>query len=89
MAIKTEHVLGFVAGMGASGLGFYLYKQNQHFVDDWLRQQGINLPQAGVQDEKKMSLEELTREKERFEDLIAEREMQSTPEASAQPAPEA
>ena len=30
MAIKTEHVLGFVAGMGASALGFYLYKQNQH-----------------------------------------------------------
>jgi len=89
MAIKTEHVIGFVAGMGASAVGFYLYKQNQHFVDEWLRSQGINLPQAGAQDDKKMSLEELTREKERLEDLIAEREIQSAPEAPAQAAPEA
>ncbi len=85
MAIQTEHVIGFVAGIGASAVGFYLYKQNQHRVDDWLRQQGINLPQAGAGDEKKMSLEELTREKERLEDLIAERELQVKEQPAAAP----
>ena len=71
MAISSEHVTGFVVGIGASALGLYLYKQNQQRVDQWLRQQGINVPQAGAKDETKMSLQELTRQKERLEDLIA------------------
>ncbi len=77
MAINTDHVTGFVAGVGTAALGVYLYKQNQQKVDHWLRQQGIHLPQAGAKDERGMSLEELTREKERLEDLIAEREAQA------------
>jgi len=88
MAISTEHVTGFVVGLGASALGFYLYKRNRQQVDQWLRQQGINVPQTGGRDETGMSLEELVREKERVEDLIAEREMQAG-ETSAEPAPEA
>ncbi|MDY0170731.1 MAG: hypothetical protein RBS80_29590 [Thermoguttaceae bacterium] len=83
MAVNTDHVTGFVVGLGAAAVGVYLYKQNQQKVDQWLRQQGINLPQGAVKDERGMSLEELTREKERLEDLIAEREVQ----AKDQPAP--
>ena len=83
MAINTDHVTGFVVGVGAAAVGMYLYKQNQQKVDQWLRQQGIHLPQPGVKDERGMSLEELTREKERLEDLIAEREAH----AKEQPAP--
>ncbi|MEA1952647.1 MAG: hypothetical protein U9N87_14800 [Planctomycetota bacterium] len=86
MAISSEHITGFAAGLGASALGFYLYKQNQNLVDDWLRQQGINLPQSGVKNETGMSLEELTREKERLEDLIAEREIQSKEAPAVEPA---
>jgi hypothetical protein len=86
MAINSDHVTGFVVGLGASALGLYLYKQNQGRVDDWLRQQGINLPQTSTKDGKAMSLEELTREKERLEDLIAEREMQVKEQAAAEPA---
>ena len=48
MAISSEHVTGFVVGLGAATLSLYLYKQNQHRVDDWLRQQGINVPQASA-----------------------------------------
>lgn len=88
MGITTEHVTGFVVGLGASALGLYLYKQNQAKVDDWLRQQGINVPQAGVKADKKMSLEELTRERERLEDLIAEREMQAKEQPAPQPVPQ-
>lgn len=88
MGISTEHVTGFVVGLGASALGVYLYKQNQDRVDEWLRQQGINVPQAGAKDETKMSLEELTREKERLEDLIAEREIQAGEGPAETPAPE-
>ncbi len=82
MAVTTDHVTGFVVGVGAAAVGLYLYKQNQQKVDQWLRQQGINLPQTGVKDERGMSLEELTREKERLEDLIAEREVQGKDAAS-------
>ncbi len=82
MAVTTDHVTGFVVGVGSAALGLYLYKQNQQKVDQWLRQQGINLPQSGAKDSGGMSLEELTREKERLEDLIAEREVQG----KAQPA---
>ena len=57
--------------------GFYLYKKNEAQVNDWLRSQSINLPFTGAQskDESGKSIEELLREKERLEDLIAEREM--------------
>lgn len=85
MAINSDHVTGFVVGLGASALSLYLYKQNQNRVDQWLRQQGINVPQANAKDDTKMSLEELTREKERLEDLIAEREVQAKETAVAQP----
>jgi hypothetical protein len=83
MSINSDHVTGFVIGLGASAVGLYLYKQNQHRVDEWLRQQGIGVPQGTAQDVSKMSLEELTREKERLEDLIAEREMQAKENATS------
>lgn len=77
MDIKSEHVTGFVVGAGTAVLGFYLYKQNQQRVDEWLRQQGIQLPSGSVRDERNASLADLIREKERLEDLIAEREAQA------------
>ena len=85
MAINTEHVTGFVIGLGAATLGLYLYKQNQQRVDEWLRQQGINVSKASAKDDTKMSLQELTREKERLEDIIAEREMQAKEQTAAEP----
>ena len=77
MAITSDHVTGFVVGLGVASLGLYLYKKNQAQVDEWLRSQSINLPFPGFQakDQSGKSLEELLREKERLEDLIAEREM--------------
>ena len=83
MAINSNHVSGFVVGLGAATLGLYLNKQNQQRVDQWLRQQGINVPQLGGKDEKSMSLQELMFEKERLEDLIAEREVQDKEQAPA------
>jgi len=81
MSVNSDHVTGFVVGLGAAALGFYLYKKNQSEVDQWLQQQGINIPHSNGKSEASMSLEELMREKERLEDVIAEREMQSKPEA--------
>jgi hypothetical protein len=74
MAISSQHVTGFVIGLGAAAAGFYFYKKNQKRVDEWLRKQGIELPVASGGDYHAMSLEELVREKETVEDLIAERE---------------
>ena len=73
MAINSNHITGFLVGMGAAGVGFYIYKKNQSKVDAWLRRQGINVQSAGGQDPGSMTLEELVAEKERYEDLIAER----------------
>ena len=83
MGVNTDHVTGFVVGLGATALGFYLYKKNQNQVDDWLREQGINVQPNAAKDEKSMSLEDLMREKERLEDLIAEREVQADGKAAS------
>jgi len=75
MPINSNHVTGFVVGLGIAAVGFYAYKQNQAAVDDWLRRQGVKVPAAGVKDVSAMTLEDLVTEKERLEDVIAEREM--------------
>ena len=77
-------------GVGASALGFCLYKANEEQVDAFLRRHGINVktPSAGFDT---MSVEDLMRAKENIEDLIAEKEMQEksvTVEAETEPAAE-
>jgi len=74
MAINSQHVTGFVIGLGAAAAGFYFYKKNQKRVDEWLRKQGIELPASSGGDYHALTLGELVREKEQLEDLIAERE---------------
>ena len=81
--ISSQHVTGFVVGLGVAATGFYFYKKNQKRVDDWLRQQGISLPVAEGSDYQALTVEELVREKERIEDLIAEREHAAEQEARA------
>jgi hypothetical protein len=86
MNITSDHVTGAIVGIGIASLGFYLYKKNEAQIDQWLRRQSINFPIPGFQakDQSGASLEELLREKERLEDLVAEREMA---EKSKAPAP--
>ena len=79
MSITNEHISGFLFGIGVAGLGFYYYKKNQTQVDTWLREQGIDLPDATDRDYEKMTVEELVLEKEHLEDLIAERETSGKP----------
>ena len=78
MNITSQHITGFVVGVGVAGLGFYLYKKNQHEVDEFLRRQGIQLPGLSNNDYAAMSMQELVAEKEKLEDLIAEREIPAT-----------
>ena len=74
MAINSQHVTGFVAGIGVSALGFYLYKRNQSKVDAFLGSHGIQLSSPLEKDPQSMSLKELILAKEELEDLIAEKE---------------
>jgi hypothetical protein len=75
MAITSQHITGFVLGVGAAAAGYLLYKQNQAKVDAFLKERGIELPTGSAEaDTNSMSLKELVQQKERFEDLIAERE---------------
>jgi len=89
MGIMREHVTGFIVGVGTAALGYYVYKRNQKQVDEWLRKQGINVPVHSGTEPAGMTLEELVQEKERLEDLIAERELAAqseTPTTVGQPA---
>ena len=74
MAINSEHLTGFAVGLGASALGFYLYKRNQSLVDAFLNEHGIQISSAFEKDPQSMSLKELYMAKEELEDLIAEKE---------------
>ncbi len=87
MTISTDHVTGFVVGLGIASLGLYMYKKNEAQIDEWLRGQSIKFPFTGcaAKDSSAKSLEELLREKERLEDLIAEREVAE--KSQPQPAP--
>ena len=75
MNITSQHLTGFFVGVGAAAVGYYFYKNNQTQVDDFLRRQGIQIPERSLHDPAALSLQELVAEKERLEDLIAEREM--------------
>ena len=85
MALTSQHITGFAVGIGVAAAGFYMYKQNEHEVDEWLRGHGIELPAGSVKDYGALSLEELVLEKERLEDMIAERELAAQEQVS-QPA---
>ena len=91
MALSSQHITGFAIGIGTAAAGIYLYKQNQAKVDSFLAKHGINLPATPPQNMEDLTLEQLIMEKERLEDIIAEREyaaenQQETEEPA--PAPE-
>lgn len=88
MALNSDHLTGFAVGLGAAAFGFYYYKKNQKQVDEFLQEHGIELPSAGVVDVSGMSLKDLVLEKERLEDIIAEREyeMQQQKKKGSKPA---
>ena len=76
MNITNDHFIGFAVGMGACAIGFHYYLKNQGQVNEFLAKQGINLPACNTKDYSVMTLEELVTEKEKLEDLIAERQIE-------------
>lgn len=76
--ITSDHVTGFVVGVGVSASAYYMYMKNKDKVDDFLAGYGIDMPAAQNEDLGKMTLEELMLKKEQLEDLIAEKEMEIT-----------
>ncbi len=77
---KKEYLIGFMVGIGTTASGYYLYKKNKTKVDSFLRSQGIKVPNRTDEDTSSMSVEDLIREKERLEDVIAEKEQASQEE---------
>ena len=77
MAINANHVAGFIAGVGVSVAGFYLYKKNQAKVDQFLSEHGIEVSSLTERDPSSMTLKELVKNKESLEDVIAEREYEA------------
>ena len=68
-------VKGILIGVGASVVGFCVYKHNEEKVANFLRRHGVKVksPAAGFET---MSVEDLMRTKETIEDLIAEKDLQ-------------
>ena len=84
MNLTSQHLTGFVVGVGAATAGYYMYKKNQTQIDDFLRRQGIQMPESISKDFGRLTLEELVTEKEQLEDLIAERELGDKQEVKAE-----
>jgi len=82
--ITSDHFAGFAVGLGAAALGFYIYKKNQAQIDAWLKSQGISMPETGGKKVSNMTMEDLVSEKEKLEDLIAEREMAAQQDGPAE-----
>jgi hypothetical protein len=74
MPITNDHVTGFLVGLGVAAAGYYAYSRNKSRIDDFLRRQGLRIPESPTVDASNLSFEQLVAEKERLEDLIAERE---------------
>ena len=72
--VFTNFTKGVLVGVGASLAGFVIYKANQEKVDTFLRNQGLPIAQSGKKNYANCSIEDLMKEKEDLEDLIAERE---------------
>jgi hypothetical protein len=91
MTISNDHLSGFIFGAGAAAAAYYYYRKNQPQVDEFLRKQGIELPNLQMQrDLTDWTIDDLVREKERLEDLIAEREFSGngSPSAHSHSSPE-
>ncbi len=74
--LSSGKVLAFGVGVGSAAVGFYLYRKNENKIHDFLRSQGINVPEStGGKAPSDLSLEELVMAKEQYEDLIAEKEL--------------
>lgn len=73
MNTKGNLTTGILIGVGLSVAAYYLYLKNKEKVDEFLRSQGITIPEpTASKDYSRMSLEELVSTKEHIEDLIAE-----------------
>ena len=83
MAITSDHLTGFAAGIALSAAGFYVYKKNQSQVDAFLQEHGIQISSVFEKDLKSMTLKELIIAKEEIEDIIAEKEFEEKNSESA------
>ena len=71
---KGNLTTGILLGVGISFGAYYLYNKNKSKINDFLRSQGIQVPESNEKDFESMNLEELVGTKEHIEDLIAEME---------------
>ena len=79
---KGNLTTGILIGVGISFGAYYLYTKNKDKVDEFLKSQGIHMPESENTDFSSMSLEELVSTKEHIEDLIAEIEQKEQEEES-------
>ncbi|MDC7239833.1 MAG: hypothetical protein PQJ50_05680 [Spirochaetales bacterium] len=67
-------LIGALIGVTGAAVGYTVYKKNQDKVDTFLKSKGIDMPSGSSKDYSSMSMEDLVINKERIEDVIAEKE---------------
>lgn len=72
MAFNRDFLMGFVSGTVVGAVGYRLYEQNNGQLKSLIQN---NVPTLSIQQPRAdLSIEELVSQKERLEDLIAEKQ---------------
>jgi hypothetical protein len=74
MGINSDHIIGFLLGLGGAALGHHLYKKNKEVIDSMVSDFVPQPKTSAVDAITSLNLEQLTLLKEQLEDLIAEKE---------------
>lgn len=71
MVLTRDFWIGFVTGTVVGAVGYRLYEQNNGQLKRLVQAQSQALPSAGLE----VTLEDLIAQKERLEDIIAEKQV--------------
>ncbi|MBH0229763.1 hypothetical protein LCL89_02245 [Halobacillus yeomjeoni] len=80
MVMNKDFFMGFVSGTVVGAVGYRLYEQNQGQLSQLIQNpatQQLNPLQSAAATREELSLEDLIAQKERLEDFIAEKKVNS------------
>jgi hypothetical protein len=75
MGLKIDHLAGFVLGVGVTAFALAVYAKNRGGLAALTRRLGGKPTKTADTDYEDKSLDELVREKEHLEEMIADREL--------------
>lgn len=77
MIMNKDFLLGFVSGTVVGAVGYRLYEQNQGQLSQLIQNPISNIQPLQSVQKQDLTIEDLVAQKERLEDLIAEKKVNS------------